>query len=89
LPSDRTSDSQERTLSSANQKTSQLDPWQFFLVISKGTTDPQDQQSATDAQNNGKKDDDQREPHNLIYSWAVSHARIPEFRHDNQARQTK
>jgi hypothetical protein len=48
-------------------------------VILKGTTDPQDQQSLTDAQYNGKKNDDQKEPQKLMYSWALSHAQILTF----------
>jgi hypothetical protein len=79
LPSDQIPNSQERTPYSANQKTSQLDPWQFLPVVLKGTTDPQDQQSLTDAQYNGKKNDDQKEPQKLMYSWALSHAQILTF----------
>jgi hypothetical protein len=79
LPSDQTPDFQERTPPSSGRKISQLDPWQFLLVISKGIADPQDQQSSTDAQRNGKKDNEQREHQNLTYPWAANHARIPEF----------
>jgi hypothetical protein len=79
MPSDQTPDFQERTSSSLNQKTSHLDPWQSLLVVSKGITDTQDQQSSTDAQRNNKKDNDHREHQNLIYPWAANHARISDF----------
>jgi hypothetical protein len=60
-----------------------------LLAASKGITDPQDQQFSTDAQHNGKNDNDQRERQNLIYQWAANYARIPEFWHHSQAGQTE
>jgi hypothetical protein len=86
LPSDQIPDFQEKTPSSLSQKISQLDPWKFLLASSEGIANPRDQQSSTDAQHNGKKGNDWRNP---IYQWAANYAQIREFRHHSQAGQTE
>jgi hypothetical protein len=49
------------------------------------TIDLQDQQSSIGAQHNGKENEDQKKPQNLIYLRAANYDQVPAFHHHNQA----